>query len=70
MATLKMSRVGKQEGGAMYKHILIPTDGSALSAAVARQGVTFAKSIHAKVTGITVSPSYHTFAVTPVMVDQ
>lgn len=52
----------------MYKHILIPTDGSALSAAVVRRGVTFAKSIHAKVTGITVSPSYHTFAVTPVMV--
>jgi nucleotide-binding universal stress UspA family protein len=40
----------------MYKHILIPTDGSELSAAAIRMGIRFAKSIGAKVTGLCVIP--------------
>ncbi len=52
----------------MYKHILIPTDGSALSEDAIRQGVAFAKSINAKVTVLTVSPRFHTIAVDPVIV--
>jgi nucleotide-binding universal stress UspA family protein len=52
----------------MYKHILIPTDGSSLSEQAAQQGVAFAKSINAKVSAVTVSPTFHTFAVDPVMV--
>jgi nucleotide-binding universal stress UspA family protein len=52
----------------MYKHILIPTDGSELSERAIEQGVTLAKSSHARVTGITVFPTFHTFAVTPMMV--
>ena len=47
----------------MYKHILLPTDGSALSQEAARQAIAFAKSIHARVTAITVSPSFHALAV-------
>ena len=39
----------------MYKHVLIPTDGSALSEVAVRQGVALAKAIDAKVTGIAVS---------------
>ena len=39
----------------MYKHILIPTDGSALSEEAIRQGVAFAKAINATVTAVTVS---------------
>ena len=35
----------------MFKHILLPTDGSELSAAAIQQGIRFAKSIGAKVTG-------------------
>jgi nucleotide-binding universal stress UspA family protein len=46
----------------MYKHILFPTDGSELSEAAARQAVAFAKSISARLTGITVSRPFHTFA--------
>lgn len=54
----------------MYKHILIPTDGSALSENAIRQGVAFARSINAKVTVLTVSPSFRIFAVDPaVMAD-
>ncbi len=51
----------------MYKHILIPTDGSALSEQAVRQGIGLAKALGAEVTGMTVSPSFHTFAVDPVM---
>ena len=49
----------------MYKHILIPTDGSALSEVAVRQGVALAKSLGASTTAITVTPTYHTFAVEP-----
>jgi nucleotide-binding universal stress UspA family protein len=52
----------------MYKHILIPTDGSELSEAAIAKGVALAKSMNAKVTGITVSSTFHTFAVDPLMV--
>jgi nucleotide-binding universal stress UspA family protein len=51
----------------MYKHMLIPTDGSELSEMAIREGVSFAKSIHAKVTAITVSPTFHTYGVGRVM---
>jgi len=52
----------------MYKHILIPTDGSPLSDMAVRQGIALAKSIAAKVTSITVTPTFHTFAVEPMMI--
>ena len=52
----------------MYKHILIPTDGSELSEKAVNQGLALAKSIGAKVTAITVSETFHTFSVDPVMV--
>ena len=40
----------------MYKHILIPTDGSALSRAAALAGVKLAKSMGARVTGFHAAP--------------
>ena len=52
----------------MYKHILIPTDGSPLSEDAVRQGIELAKSLSAKTTVITVSPRFHTFAVDPGMI--
>lgn len=52
----------------MYRHILIPTDGSQLSANAIRQGVALAKALNAKVTGITVFPPFHAFAIEPMMV--
>jgi nucleotide-binding universal stress UspA family protein len=36
----------------MFKHILLPTDGSDLSNAAIQKGVDFAKSIGARVTGL------------------
>jgi nucleotide-binding universal stress UspA family protein len=52
----------------MYKHILIPTDGSELSSVAIEHGVALAKAIDAKVTALTVSTPFHTFAVDPGMI--
>jgi nucleotide-binding universal stress UspA family protein len=52
----------------MYKHILIPTDGSPLSELAIRQGIKLAKSIGAKVTAVTVFAPFHAIAVEPMMV--
>jgi nucleotide-binding universal stress UspA family protein len=52
----------------MYKHILIPTDGSPLSEMAIRQGILFAKSMQARVTAMTVSIPFHAFSLDPVMV--
>jgi len=40
----------------MFKHILLPTDGSALSETAVEKGIDFAKSIHARITGLCVVP--------------
>jgi nucleotide-binding universal stress UspA family protein len=45
----------------MFKHILLPTDGSKLSEAAIQQGIRFAKSIGAQVTGLCVMPLQETF---------
>jgi nucleotide-binding universal stress UspA family protein len=54
----------------MYKRILIPTDGSDLSRKAIEHGVALAKASGASVVGITVSPTFHTFAVDPVIVTE
>lgn len=46
----------------MYKHILIPTDGSELSQKTLRNGIDFAKSINAEVTLLTASPPFKVFS--------
>lgn len=45
----------------MFKNILLPTDGSELSAATVEQGIRLAKSIGAKVTGLCVMQLQHSF---------
>lgn len=45
----------------MFKHLLLPTDGSELSEAAIKKGVQFAKTINAKITGIHVIPEFHVF---------
>jgi len=47
----------------MFKHILIPTDGSDLSNIAVVNGVRFAKEIGAQITGLTVTAPYHYVAV-------
>ena len=52
----------------MYKHILIPTDGSALSEMAIRHGTALAKAAGARVTVVNVSLPFRSFAIDPVMV--
>ncbi len=45
----------------MFQHILVPTDGSALSEEAARMAVRLAKVFHAKLTGLHVLPEVRVF---------
>lgn len=49
----------------MYKHILVPTDGSELSAAAIDQALQLAKTLGARVTALTVAEPLHFLPVTP-----
>jgi nucleotide-binding universal stress UspA family protein len=62
------ARADGEEESAMYKHILIPTDGSELSKKAIQHGVALAKAVNAKITAITVSTPFHTMTVEPGMV--
>ena len=52
----------------MYKHIMIPTDGSALLRKAIEHGIALAKSTNAKVTAVTVTMPFHVFSIEPGMV--
>jgi nucleotide-binding universal stress UspA family protein len=52
----------------MFKHILIPTDGSELSRAAVAKGITLARSVGARTTIFTASPTFHVVATDPAMV--
>jgi nucleotide-binding universal stress UspA family protein len=43
----------------VFKHVLLPTDGSTLSERAARDGVRFAKSISAQVTVLHITPLFY-----------
>jgi nucleotide-binding universal stress UspA family protein len=47
----------------MFKHVLLPTDGSELSEMAIREGIRFAKECNAKLTGVSVTPEYHWLAI-------
>ena len=49
----------------MYKRILIPTDGSKLSARAVREGVRLAKAVGAGVEGLTCTPTFAVFSLEP-----
>jgi nucleotide-binding universal stress UspA family protein len=53
----------------MFKHVLLPTDGSKLSEDAIRIGVQLAKTVNAKVTGIYVMPEFHVFTYKTEMVE-
>ncbi|HSC11019.1 MAG TPA: universal stress protein [Rhodanobacteraceae bacterium] len=50
-----------EEAATMFKHILVPTDGSKLSERALKQAVQLAKESKAKVTALHVIPKFHTF---------
>ena len=53
----------------MYKHLLLPTDGSPLSEDAVRRGVQFARQLGAKITGFYAMPEFEVVSYTMAMVD-
>jgi nucleotide-binding universal stress UspA family protein len=45
----------------MFRHILLPTDGSPTSSSAIKAGMAFAKESDARVTGLHVVPEFHVF---------
>ena len=53
----------------MFKHILLPTDGSELSEAAIQKAIQLAQSVNAKVTGFHVILPFHVFTTKTQMVE-
>jgi nucleotide-binding universal stress UspA family protein len=53
----------------MYKHILIPTDGSELAGKAVHHGIALAKEMGAKITVVMVSMPFHVFTLDPMVVE-
>jgi nucleotide-binding universal stress UspA family protein len=53
----------------MYKHVMIPTDGSELSARAVEAGLQLAACLGAQVTAMTVSEPFHTLSLIPSQVE-
>lgn len=53
----------------MYKHVLVPTDGSRVSEAAIREAINLARHLGASVTGITVCPEFHVFTFRPTEIE-
>lgn len=53
----------------MYKHLLLPTDGTPLSEGAVRRGIQFARQVGAKVTGFYAMPEFRVMAYTIAMID-
>jgi nucleotide-binding universal stress UspA family protein len=54
----------------MFKRILVPTDGSALSAAAVDKAFAFAHEIGAEVVVVTVTEPFHVFALNPDQIEE
>jgi nucleotide-binding universal stress UspA family protein len=54
----------------MFKHVLIPTDGSEVGTKVVMEGIDLAKALGANITLLTVLRPFHTFALSPEMVTE
>ena len=52
----------------MFKHILLPTDGSAMSESASNKCIALAKEAGARISAIYVAPEFHVFAYAPEMV--
>jgi nucleotide-binding universal stress UspA family protein len=57
------------EDRAMYQHILIATDGSALAQTAVTHGIALARAIKARVTAVTVTAPFHVFTAEPAMLE-
>jgi nucleotide-binding universal stress UspA family protein len=58
----------KRRKTAMFKHILLPTDGSELSERAIHSGIAMAKALGASITGMTATKPYHVVTLDPMIV--
>jgi len=49
----------------VFRHILVPTDGSPRAESSAREAVALAKLVGGRITALTVKPEYHVFTLRP-----
>jgi nucleotide-binding universal stress UspA family protein len=54
----------------MFRHVLIPTDGSEIGTKAVRDGIGLAQALGANVTILTVVRPFHTFSLSPEMVTE
>jgi nucleotide-binding universal stress UspA family protein len=54
----------------MFKHLLLPTDGSPLSESAVLKGVQLARSLGARVTGLHVTPHFQVLTYRPEMLEE
>ena len=54
----------------MFKHLLLPTDGSPLSENAVLKGIQLARDLGARVTGVHVSPRFHVLTYRPDMLEE
>jgi nucleotide-binding universal stress UspA family protein len=54
----------------MYKRILIPTDGSDASRHAIQAGIALAKTLHADVVALSVTPTFHLLSLEPGQLEQ
>jgi nucleotide-binding universal stress UspA family protein len=53
----------------MFRHILLPTDGSDLSESAIRRAIPFARSVNARVTGFHAMPEFHVLSYKTTMLE-
>ena len=53
----------------MFKHLLLPTDGSEASQATLLKGVRLAQECNARITGISVVPEFHVLTFNTMMIE-
>lgn len=53
----------------MFKHLLLPTDGSEASQAALLKGVLLAKEFNARITGVSVVPEFHILTFNTAMIE-
>ena len=54
----------------MFRHILLPTDGSELAAAAVEKGIALAKALGARVTVLTVVERFHVLTLNPTQLEE
>lgn len=54
----------------MFRHILLPTDGSELATSAVERGITLARTLGAKVTVLTVIERFHVMTLNPTQLEE